>query len=82
MSQGYCVDWISPSLVTRTKKEIGQSTDKKESDGALIQTRKMVSLYHVKMNVPLLKANSEREYVRWLPQMDAYSVYKEFSEVR
>ena len=41
----------------------------------------MVSLYHVKMNVPLLKTNSAKEYVKWIPQMDAYSVYKEFSEV-
>ena len=41
----------------------------------------MVKLYHVKMTVPLLKTNSATEYVRWIPQMDAYSVYKEFSEV-
>ena len=33
------------------------------------------------MNVPMLKTNSATEYVRWIPQMDAYSVYKEFSEV-
>ena len=41
----------------------------------------MVKLYHVKMSVPLLKTNSAKEYVKWIPQMDAYSVYKEFSEV-
>ena len=41
----------------------------------------MVKLYHVKMNVPLLKTNSATEYVKWIPQMDAYSAYKEFSEV-
>ena len=41
----------------------------------------MVKLYHVKMSVPLLKTNSATEYVKWIPQMDAYSVYKEFSEV-
>ena len=40
----------------------------------------MVSLYHVKMNVPLLKSNSAKEYVKWIPQMDAYFVYKEFSK--
>ena len=33
------------------------------------------------MSVPLLKTNSATEYVKWIPQMDAYSVYKEFSEV-
>ena len=41
----------------------------------------MVSLYQVKMNIPLLKTNKESDYVRWWPQMDAYGVYKEFSEV-
>ena len=41
----------------------------------------MVKLYHVKMSVPLLKTDSATEYVKWIPQMDAYSVYKEFSEV-
>ena len=40
-----------------------------------------MKLYHVKMSVPLLKTNSVTEYVKWIPQMDAYSVYKEFSEV-
>ena len=33
------------------------------------------------MSVPLLKTNSAKEYVKWISQMDAYSVYKEFSEV-
>ena len=41
----------------------------------------MVSLYHVKMHIPMLKTNKESNYVRWWPQMDAYGVYKEFSEV-
>ena len=33
------------------------------------------------MNIPLLRTNKEADYVRWWPQMDAYGVYKEFSEV-
>ena len=41
----------------------------------------MVSLYHVKMHIPMLKTNKESDYVRWWPQMDAYGLYKDFSEV-
>ena len=41
----------------------------------------MVSLYHVKMHIPELKINKKSDYVRWWPQMDAYNLYKDFSEV-
>ena len=41
----------------------------------------MVSLYHVKIYVPELKTNKESGYVRWWPQIDAYGLYKDFSEV-
>ena len=64
----------------KERKPVRKESDKDPTERE--ETRKMVvSLYHVKMNVPLLKANSAKEYVKWIPQMDAYSVYKEFSEV-
>ena len=33
------------------------------------------------MHIPELKTNKESDYVRWWPQMDAYGLYKDFSEV-